>query len=234
MKGQSDMQRTPLVLLALALVAAVIALAGESAYAAPAANDHRLAIGVVKTLKILRAMHESKKLEDDIRAKAGEFDNEQKQRTAKLQEMQKQRDETYKPGSQQWTDQTMAIDKADAELQVWTELRRRELDRMRKDGLKSLFDHMGVASAEVAQQLHLDLVIADQSPDIGPDMEKVNVGQLQALLAARAVLYADKNADITEEVLTRVEANFKSSNPSAGPAQAIPNPTGSTGSGPAH
>lgn len=226
------MKRIPLVLLALALVAAVIALAGESAPAAPAANDHRLAIGVVKTLKILRAMHESKKLEDDIRAKAGEFDNEQKQRTAKLQEMQKQRDETYKPGSEQWTGQTVAIDKADAELQVWTELRRRELERMRKDGLKALYDHIGVAAAEVAQQLHLDLIIADQSPEIGPDMEKVNSGQLQALLAARAVLYADKNADITEEVLTRVEANFKSTNPSAGPAPAIQNP--GTGAGASH
>ena len=229
------MRRTPLTLITLALAGLLTALAAGPAQADPATgNDRSLAIGVVNTTHILRTMHEAKKLEDDYRAKAMDFDTQQKQRTAKLQDMQKHRDDNFKPGSSQWTEETDAIDTASAELQVWATLRHLELDRMQKQGLKSLYDHIAVAASEVAQQQHLDLVIADQAPEIGPDLEKANIGQLQAALAARAVLYSDKKADITEDVLTRVEANFKSVNPAVGPSPATsgPTPTGGTGTGP--
>jgi hypothetical protein len=43
------------------------------------------------------------------------------------------------------------------------------------------------------------------------------VAQLEAALASRAVLFANKKADITEDVLTVVEANFARQNPAPGP-----------------
>jgi Skp family chaperone for outer membrane proteins len=92
-----------------------------------------------------------------------------------------------------------------------------QLERWYKQSLKGMYDHMADAAAQVASQQHLDLVIADQSPEIGPDLEKANIGQLEAALAARAVLFANKKADITEDVLTVVEANFAKQNPSPGP-----------------
>jgi hypothetical protein len=68
-------------------------------------------------------------------------------------------------------------------------------------------------------------VLADESPDIGPDMDKVTSQQLQAVLASRAVLFANKKADITQEVLTTVEFNFAKSGPVPAPAP-IPGPAG--------
>ena len=56
-----------------------------------------------------------------------------------------------------------------------------KLERWYKQSLKGMYDHIAEATAQVAQKENLDLVIADQSPDIGPDLDKPNAdAQLEA------------------------------------------------------
>jgi hypothetical protein len=84
--------------------------------------------------------------------------------------------------------------------------------------LKVCYDHIAAAAAQVAEQEHLDLVIADPFRDIGPDMDKATAAQLDAALSSRIVLFANKKADITEDVITMVQLNFaKQQAPPGGP-----------------
>jgi hypothetical protein len=57
-------------------------------------------------------------------------------------------------------------------------------------------------------------------------MDKVNAAQLDTLLGQRAVLFANKKADITDDVLTMIEANFAKQGQIAGPPPlpAVPPP----------
>jgi Skp family chaperone for outer membrane proteins len=190
------------------LVGAALLLTRNSCPAQAAPADHQLAIGVVNTTRIVRTMQETRKLDADFRAQNSGLAQQQHQKEADIQQLQEHRDNNLKPGSQQWNDETEAIDKKRAELEVWKQMSNIQLERAYKVSLKGLYDHIAAAAAQVAEQQHLDLVIADQTPEIGPDLEKANVTQLQAALAARAVLFANKKADITEDVLTVVEANF--------------------------
>lgn len=199
---------------------AAMFLAGAMPRAAAAdatpANDHHLAIGVVRTTQILRAMHEAASLEGQFRTQQADLQGKQQQLEQEIVDMVHHRDQN-KPGSQQWLAENDDIDKKRIDLEAWKSMANLKLERWYKQSLKGMYDHIADATAQIAEQEHLDLVIADQSPDIGPDLDKANAGQLEAALASRAVLFANKKADITQEVLTVVEANFAKQNPTSGP-----------------
>jgi Skp family chaperone for outer membrane proteins len=205
------------------LAGAALLLSWGVAPAQAAPGDHQLAIGVVNTTHVLRTMQETKKLDADFRAQNTGLAQQQRQKEQELQQLQEYREQNLKPGSQQYNDKSEEIDRKRAELEVWKQMSNLQLERAYKQSLKGIYDHIAAAAAQVADQQHLDLVIADQTPEIGPDLEKANVNQLQAALAARAVLFANKKADITEDVLTVVEANFAKQAPSGGPP-ALPGP----------
>jgi Skp family chaperone for outer membrane proteins len=206
---------------AAALIAGALLLVSWDACSAqgapPAAGDHMLAIGVVNTTRVLRTMQETKKLDADFRGQNTALSQQQRQKEMDIEELQKHRDQNLKPGSQQWNDETDTIDNKRSELEVWKRVSTVKLERSYKLSLKGIYDHIAAAAEQVAMQQHLDLVIADQTPEIGPDLEAADVRALQAALAARAVLFANKKADITEDVLTAVEANFAKTNPAPGP-----------------
>ena len=208
------MRRTSLAAGVFAIAAAVLA----PTPAAPAAGtDHALAVGVVNITHVFRTMSETKKMEADLQARSAGLGQEQRQKEAEVEEMTKHRDENVKPLSAQWNDETAAIDKKRYELEVWTAMNRAGVERAQKQSIKSVYDHIAAAAAKVAEAQHLDLVIADQSPEIGPDLDKATLQQLEGALASRAVLFSNKKADITEDVLTQVDADFHQQNPGAGP-----------------
>lgn len=211
--------------LALALFAGVGLFNPWCSAQARPAGDHVLAIGVIRTGEIMRNMAEMKKFQTDGRARLTELQQQQQQRELELQDLQKHRDNNLKQGSQQWVDETSKIDTKTAELNIWKQVSSMQLERWQKTTVKEMYDHVAAATAQVAEAQHLDLVIADESPEIGPDMDKVSSAQLEAALASRAVLFANKKADITQDVLTQVDANFAKQGSIAGPPP-IPAPAG--------
>ncbi|HEY2584330.1 MAG TPA: OmpH family outer membrane protein [Tepidisphaeraceae bacterium] len=222
-------QRPPLLAFGLALMGAVTLLTGWcAAQAAGAAQGggHQLNVGVVNTTIILRGMKETKKLEADSRARQQQVQQQGQQREMELDDLMKHRDNNLKPGSQQYRDETQKIMQKRAELEVWKQMSNLEAEQWYKENLKAVYDHIAQATAQVAQRQGLDLVIADQTPEIGPDLEKASLDRLQLALQSRAVLYANKKADITQDVLTVVEANFANQAPPAIPPAPPVVPTG--------
>lgn len=202
-----------LALPALTLAALAVLPAGA---AGNPANDHLLAVGVVNVSKVFHNMQETKKSDTDFRAQNEQLVQQQKQKEAEIQDLAKRRAD-FKPGSAQWQDVTNQIDQKSADLEVWARVKKAQLERQFKQNMKALYDHIAQATAEVAQQQHLNLVIADQSPEfIGPNLDSITTQRLDEILSSRAVLYSDKKADITDDVLTRVEANYANANRAAG------------------
>lgn len=203
------MRKTHFAFAALA-VTAVAALCAQAApgQAPPAgANNHVLAVGVVNVTYVAHHMKEPQKLTQDLKAQSDQLAKEQQQRQQALSDLVKRRND-FKPGSAQYEKISNDIDDEQIKYQVWVATARAQLERQEKKNLKQIFDHIRQATAEVAQQMQLNLVVADQSPEIGPDLSRVSPELLQQALSTSAVLYADKKADITEEVLTRVEADY--------------------------
>jgi len=201
-------------MLAAALIAAgaLLVRAAGPTPPPPSSDDHLLRVGVVDVGKILRTMKETQKIQDDFHSQRDELNRQGEQRAQEINNLLKQR-ENVRPGSAQWEDDTHVIDQKKFEGELWKAMAQLKLERDYKKNLSQLYDHVTVAATQVAQEQHLDLVIADQHPEIGPDLDKVTPQQLEQALQSRAVLVANKKADITADVLMRVEANYSSSSP---------------------
>jgi Skp family chaperone for outer membrane proteins len=129
----------------------------------------------------------------------------------------------FKVGSPQWFSLRDSIDDKKLALESWAKKMQIELDREKKKALIDQYRHVNEAVQTVAEQQHLDLVVSDYTPEIvGPDFDGIQQQQLEQLVLSRAVLFAGKKADITQEVLTLVDANFAKEKQAVGAAPAGP------------
>lgn len=210
------MRRLPLITAAvLVCVLAVLLARAANQPVSAQINDHILRIGVVNVTTLVNQMQEFKKLKDDYRNKYGDLGQEQRKQEQAVQEKQVHRDNTFKPGTAQWQSETEQIDKMNIELEVWKNMSRVQLDRWEKQYLKTLYDHIASAAQQVAQNQQLDLVIADTTPQFGPDMDKVRTQDMEQALSMRNVYYAGPKADVTDKVLMQLEADFNRAQPAA-------------------
>ncbi|HSZ57302.1 MAG TPA: OmpH family outer membrane protein [Tepidisphaeraceae bacterium] len=206
-------------LLAIALAAAALG-AGPAPAGSP---DHVPQIAVVRMAQITRNCTEYKQLIQTLQARANDMNQEEGKRRTEITQMIEQLSQ-LKGGSAQWLGLRDQIDDKKLALEVWGEKMKLELDRRQKAGEKSLYDHITQAVQTVAENQHLDLVLSDNGPDlIGPDLDGITPSQFHQLLNARAVLFANKKADVTEDVLTLVESNFKNQKSEAA-STVLPNP----------
>jgi len=189
--------------LTAAAVIAVTAHAAPGAAPAPTGAQH---IGVANVSHIFNDMQETKDLKEKLEARRQELTNQEKEKGANIKEMQDHL-LTIKPDHPQYKEELEKLDKAMAEMDSWGKVVRLEAEREQKMTMKTLFSKIRDAVAEVAREQGYDLVLADQTGDF-PDIEKNNFEQLRGYISQQNVLYASKGADISESVLTQLDAQY--------------------------
>ena len=130
------------------------------------------------------------------------------QKQQKVKSLQEQRD-NLRTDSPQYGDKDKELQTAKIDLEVWAQIQQAESARTNKMQTKALFDKIVNAVAEVATAKGIDLVIADQHPEV-PDnfMEQATLEQVRALLGQRNVLYSSPQVDITQDVITALDAKY--------------------------
>jgi len=180
------------------------------------ANDHNLKIAVVRVSYIYRNMQESAQAFTNLKARVGQMEQEGAAKRKAAEDLDNQLKQ-LKPGSPQWLSMRAQLDDKKFELDSWTKKMQLELDRVKKAALIDQYRHVNEAVQTVAEQQHLDMVISDYTPEIvGPDFDAIPQQQLEQLILTRAVLFAGKKADVTQEVLTVLDANFAKNRQSIG------------------
>jgi Skp family chaperone for outer membrane proteins len=219
------------------IFAAIIPVSAQKTPApTPPPNDHMLRTAIVRIGYIYRNMQESAQSYQSLSTRYSQMQQEGTKRQSEIGNIDNQLKTQFKVGSKQWYDLRATLDDKKLELETWTKKMQLELDREKKKALIEQYRHVNEAVEAVANQEHLDLVISDYTPEIvGPDLDGIPQQQLEQLVLQRAVLFAGKKADITEEVLTLVEANFAKqkqaigsgpNQPAVPPAPGLPAPTG--------
>jgi len=221
------MSRPRFALASLALLLSC-SIAGAQAQPPTAANDHNLKVAVVRVSYIYRNMQESAQAFQNLKARVGQMQQEEGARRKALEDLDNQLKQ-LKPGSPQWVSMRNQLDDKKFELDSWGKKMQLELDREKKSVLMDQYRHVNEAVQNIAEQQHIDLVISDYTPEIvGPDFDGIPQDRLEQLILSRAVLFAGKKADITQEVLTILDANFAKNRQAVGGATpavpAIPTP----------
>src|SRR4029434_353726 len=97
----------------------------------------------------------------------------------------------------------------------WARVKEAEMSRSEKEQIRGLYDKIRDACREIAAEQKLDLVLAERKPEIPANMEQLNPKQLGDLLMANDVLYMNENADVTQEVILRLNKKYSTGSASA-------------------
>ena len=132
------------------------------------------------------------------------------QKQQKIKSLTDQRD-NLRPDSPQYADKNKELQAAKIDLEVWAQIQQGDIQRENKQQTKALFDKIVNSVAEVATTKGIDLVIADQHPELPDDfLEKATLDQVRGLLGQRNVLYSAPQVDITQDVITSMDAKYTS------------------------
>jgi len=144
----------------------------------------------------------------DVRARLdAEKKSLQEQETEKRKKVEELRSamELIKPDAPQYEEASNAFTTAAIEFKNWGEFSQATFARREKMQTKLLYDKITAAIAELAKERGIDLVVAAQPPIA---IEKMNVLELQQLMAQRQVLYANATVDITSDVLAKLDEKY--------------------------
>jgi Skp family chaperone for outer membrane proteins len=185
--------------------------------AAPAMAQTKIAIA--NPIKILNELQETKDLNGNMKTEQTAVENEAKERVEKIKAIQAQRDQ-LKPDAPQWADLNKQFVQLRTEAQTWQQTMQQELARKFRDQAKRMNDKITDAIAEVAKAKGFDMVLAQQSADISDeDLSKLQPQQVMGVLfGSRNVLYTSNAADLTQDVIVKLDAGYKT------PGAAAPKP----------
>ena len=192
-----------------------------------AANAQDAKIAVCNPARVFGDMQETKDLKQKLENDRKTIEGEVQQRQQKVKDLQAARD-LLKPDSAQYQDADQKFMQEAIQFDTWSKITQAQLQGRQKAQMKALFDKIVAATSEVAQQKGLDLVLADQRPDLPENLAAINVDQLRAILNGRNVLFSTDKVDITQAVVAALDAKYKASGaapaPAAGGAAPAPAP----------
>src|SRR5215213_3425236 len=145
-------------------------------------------IGIVNPGRVFAEMQETKDLKAKLEIDRKNLEGEVQQRQQKVKDLMAARD-LFKQDQKQYQDADQTFMKEAIEFDTWSKITQATLQGQQKQQMKQLFDKIVAATQQVAQQKNLDLVFADQRPDMPEDMRQINVEQLRAMLNGRNVLF---------------------------------------------
>ena len=142
---------------------------------------------------------------DALRKKIGQERDAMKE---KIDRANRSLQEEIKPGTDEFRKRKKEIALMEAELQWFVENEGQKVEKGLAESLKSIFDDIQTAAAQIAEEKRIDIVLAsDKLPPDVPDSAQ----QLRQHILLQKVIYWNPSVDLTEEVIARLNANYKRS-----------------------
>jgi hypothetical protein len=115
--------------------------------------------------------------------------------------------ESYKPGTPPYNDTLKKVEGAIGTMSAQDQFGQLKVEAERASGMRSLYIKVREAAAAVAKEGKIDYVIINDSI---PPIEPAGFTATRQQLAMRRILFADNELDITDAVIARANAEFKS------------------------
>jgi len=186
----------------LALAAAAMLLPSATLKAQEAVK-----VGVCNPAKVFEQMDERKVIEDKMKSERDKATAEVQRRKNEVEDIQRQRNE-LRPESAIFQEKTNQMMEKAVQFEVWARMKEAEMGRTEKEQIKALYEKIRDTCKEVAVEKKLDLILAERKPELPPNMEKLTADQVRQIISANDVLYANEKADITQEVIMRINKKY--------------------------
>jgi Skp family chaperone for outer membrane proteins len=165
-------------------------------------------IATVNAAKVFNEIQETKDLKSKMENDQKTLQAQDLEKKTKIKDLQSARD-ALKPDAPQYNDANKAYVQAAIDYRVWQEMQGADIQRMQKQQMLTIFNKITTTVAEVATAKALDLVVAEQRPEIPDNLDQLNVDQVRLLINQRNVLYSTPAVDISNDVIAAMDAKYK-------------------------
>ncbi len=191
------------------LLIAGVAFATAATASAASTDNSAMKIGVANPAHIFNEMQETKSLQAKMSDDQKRFAGDQQQKVKEIEALKAQRD-GLDPKHPQYEQLNEALSKKTIEYKVWAESEKARAEHNQKRQMKALFAKIEAAVEEVAKRDGIDVVVADQRDPLPDELDQLDIRQLRVMLLQRNVMYTSARADMSQAVLTLLDAKYKS------------------------
>lgn len=202
---------TRLVLLG-AVLCGVALTAGRSPGQSPASNGPASSSGsataVVDLVRIFNETAQIRDLNDEIVKKNDDYAKEAKQRKKSIEDRQMELT-AFKVGSPDYEGRRKNLIRMNIEANVWLKVSEQEVDQMRYDWTKVVYEKAIAVASAIAKERGFSLVL--QKTEWKPEEvdREQNLQNLRRVIQDRIVLYHAADIDITDTVVQRMDREYK-------------------------
>jgi len=126
----------------------------------------------------------------------------------KVDRLKRSLQEELKPGTEAFDQRQKELALQQAELQWFLDTQSKKVDAGLAESLRSIYEDIQHMVAQVAKERHLDIVLAS---DALPPQPPSNANQVRQQILLQKVIYWSPQVDITDVVVERLNAAYKSS-----------------------
>src|SRR3954468_12167145 len=141
-------------------------------------------IATVNAAKVFNEIQETKDLKSKMENDQKTLQAQDLEKKTKIKDLQSARD-ALKPDAPQYNDANKAWVQAAIDYRVWQEMQGADIQRMQKQQMLTIFNKITTSVAEVATAKGLDLVVAEQRPEVPDNLDQINVDQVRLLINQR-------------------------------------------------
>jgi len=179
-------------------------------------------VGIMNPARVFSEMQETKDLKQKLENDRKTLQTEIQARESKVKDLAAARD-LLKPDSPQYAQADQAFMQEAIQYDTWSKITQATLQGQQKQQMKVLFDKIVASTSAVAQAKNLDLIFADQRPDLPENLAQVNVEQLRAILNGRNIMYMNPKVDVSNDIIADLDAKYRAG---GGTPTPIGSPTG--------
>jgi Skp family chaperone for outer membrane proteins len=161
-------------------------------------------IGLVDMVKAFNECEQWKAVNAGLNKKRQAQDQEAEKMKEEIAAKTKQID-AYHPDSPEWTKAAEELMMLQTKAEVWAKMQKVRTEAQKKRWVEKNYADVTKAIAEVAKKRGLVLVLTKE--EIEPNTEDSN--RLFAQIINRKVVYGDKRLELTDDVLKRLNEEFK-------------------------
>jgi Skp family chaperone for outer membrane proteins len=167
-------------------------------------------VGVVNMGKVFNTMQETKDIKAHLEADQSTLNSDVQAHKAELENLRQKLANGPKPDSPQYDDLAQQLEQKSVQYDTEVKLKQIDLARNQSRQLKTIFDKIEGAVGEIAKQKQLDLVITMVKPEFPPNLRELTPEAISQLINSRNVMYVNDKIDITSDVVTALDAKYKS------------------------
>lgn len=197
---------------------AIIAVALMAAFAlnfdAAAQNATRPAssVAVIDINQVLQNLNEARAIQAKLQSQADALQKEAEDREKKIRKIQSEL-EILMPGADTYATKQAELEEEALSFRIWREYQQNRMERNNVAQLASLYRKIVEEVGALAQAQGYDIVLFKDSINIPGN---ANQQQLTTIIQMRKLLYSNPNADVTTQVVQRMNNAWENRSGNAG------------------